>query len=98
MLEDVVERLQKLAIWHTLEAPEPTKGQHHSLGELLGTCLESHDKQTAFLMAYVNHEGLAEDFWEKILPQHPEFQQGHIVEKIRFTVQCANLHTIMFLS
>ncbi len=57
-----------------------------SLAALLGTVLQEHDQQEAFLTTYVNHTGSIQEFWPE-LKNKPEFRDK--VDSLQLTLQLA---------
>jgi len=85
-IDKILQRLQQLIIDHAFE--DPQKKGRTSLSALLGTIIESTEKQKTFLTLYSQHKGQIEDFWHT-LRKNTEFQNE--VEDLQFTFQVAAL-------
>jgi Neuraminidase-like domain/Putative peptidoglycan binding domain/Salmonella virulence plasmid 28.1kDa A protein len=83
-LDQTVEHIDRLSIDTVLVTP-PAEGKP-TLGQLLSVTLPSTEQQVTLLREYVNHEGSAPEFWNK-LRAHGDFQEPDQVQKVQFALQ-----------
>ena len=87
-LNNILAQLKELAV-DLVQQPAEAEGKF-SLGALLDTAINDAGLQRSFLLAYTQHTGTIEDFWQK-LKQDPNFQQPGLIEDLQFTLQLGTL-------